>query len=111
MATAEKTQPSRAGQPLVPPEERFWKRYSPHYELPVAGATSVFAHGMVIAVLAIGGLAYLFRGGEEALRPPQMEVSPVAEGLLGGGGDGAPGLPGLPGEPRTEMGPGQPGPD
>ena len=34
-----------------PPEERFWKKYSPHHEAPLSGVTSFFIHGLVIALL------------------------------------------------------------
>src|SRR5205814_6624857 len=74
---------------------------SPHYELPLAGATSFFIHGLVLGILAVGGLAFLFRDSVEASRPPQMEVRPVTEDSAGGFG----GTPGLPGEQgRQEMG-------
>src|SRR5260221_13797075 len=105
MSPAEKIAPSRTGQPLLPPDERFWKRYSPHYELPLAGATSFFIHGIVVGILAIGGLAFLFRGGAEATLPPQMDVLMAEAGAGFGGLGGDPGLPGLPGEvARTEQG-------
>ena len=110
MATVEKP-PQVASPPLAPPEERFWKRYSPHYEMPLAGATSLFVHGMVIGVLALGGLVFLLHGNAEAHRPPQMDVLVVEGEGLGGMGGGAPGLPGFPGEPsKTEMAIGPPGP-
>ncbi len=111
MATAEKAPPTRAGQPLLPPEERFWKRYSPHFELPLASATSLFLHGMIIGILAVGGLAYLFSGGVDAVRPPQMEIALVPEGAGFGPPGGAPaGEEGSPGEIRkTEFLPGPPG--
>lgn len=106
MATTEKTALSRTGQPLMPPDERFWKRYSPHYELPLAGATSFFIHGIAIGILAVGGLAFLFRGGAEATPPPQMDVLMAEAGAGFGGLGGDPGLPGLPGAPsKTEQGP------
>lgn len=37
--------------PLVPPEEQFWKRYSPHHEAPLSLAGSVAVHA-----LAVGGM-------------------------------------------------------
>jgi hypothetical protein len=98
---------------LVPPDERFWQRYSPRHELPLAGATSLFAHGMVVALLAVGGVAFFFRESAEAQRPAQMEVLLVEAGDGFGGPGGAPGLPGLPGEEgKTELPPGPftPGP-
>jgi hypothetical protein len=105
MAAIEKTTSSRASAPLVPPEERFWIRYSPHYELPLAGATSFFVHGVVVGILAVGGLAFLFKGSVEASKPPEMDVLLVEDGGGLGGFGGDPGLPGMPGElTRNEVG-------
>jgi hypothetical protein len=38
---------------LVPPEEAFWKRYSPHHEFPVSGATSIALHAIAIVFLIL----------------------------------------------------------
>src|SRR4051794_7274137 len=92
--------------PLVPPDDAFYERYSPHHELPLASATSVFVHGLVIAILAFGGLAaYFFPAIEEEARPVKTDV--VA--LEGGGGldAGLSGTPGLPG-PDGDGGPPSP---
>jgi hypothetical protein len=110
MATAEKNQPKRAGQPLLPPEERFWKRYSPHFELPVAGATALFAHAVILGILAIGGIAFLFRASAEASKPAKMDtvfVDPDAAfpGNMGAAPEGEPGSPGDPGGTEVEQGP------
>jgi hypothetical protein len=91
MVATEKKTPSRAGQPLLPPDERLWKRYSPHYELPLAAASSFFIHGLVVGILAVGGLAFLFRASVEASRPPQMGVAFVEDSAGFGGTGGAPG--------------------
>jgi hypothetical protein len=104
MVATEKKTPSRAGKPLLPPDEQFWQRYSPHYELPLAGATSFFFHGLVVGILAVGGLAFLFRIDVDAAKPPPMDMILVEGGGFGGPG-GEPGLPGAPGEPGLkEMG-------
>src|ERR1043166_4662799 len=111
MATTPKTATTRSV-PLLSPDERFWQRYSPHYELPLACATSTFAYGIVFAVFAVGGLALLFSGGAEAQKPAQMDVLLIegGQGLGGlGGNGGIPGLPGLPG--GTEMAQGPSGPE
>lgn len=95
---------TETAKPLVPPEPSSWETYSPHYELPLAGATSVFLHGLVIGVLAIGGLAYFFAWNRDAFRPPSMDVVMIEGG--GTGFDslgGEPGLPGAPDAARTEQ--------
>jgi len=38
--------------PLVPPDERFWQRYSPHYELPISGVSSFAVHAVVLGLAA-----------------------------------------------------------
>jgi hypothetical protein len=95
--------------PLIPPEATLWQKYSSHFELPLASATSIFLHGLVIGILAIGGLAFFFAPNAEATRPPRMDVVMVEGGGSGFEGlSGEQGLPGLPdgGEPkRTEIAP------
>jgi hypothetical protein len=110
MATAEKAQRSRAGQPLAPPDERFWKRYSPHFELPLASATALFAHGLIVGIMAVGGLAFLFRADAEASRPAKMDTVIVEAGAsfpgdMGGAPAGEPGYPGDPGRTDIDQGP------
>jgi hypothetical protein len=91
--------------PLIPPEETAWQKYSPHFELPIAGATSLILHGVVIGVLLVAGLASFFSLSAEGTKPARMDVV-VIEG--GGGFEGGGGEPGLPGPvdgsgaPRTE---------
>jgi hypothetical protein len=111
MASAEPSPQNKPTRPLLPPEERFWKRYSPHYELPLASATSIVVHGMVLGMLAIGGLAFLFRASAEASRPPDMDMVLLEDGALGSTGGAPAGVPGLPGDPADqEPSPGTPGP-
>ena len=45
------TLPTSDNQPLVPPDERFWQRYSRHGELPLSGATSLAVHLLVFGLL------------------------------------------------------------
>lgn len=104
---ATKTTP-RAAKPLLPPEESLWERYSPHYEMPLAGATSVFAHGMAFGLLMIIGAAYFWTAREEAAKPAKMDVVMLegsGEGGLEGLGspEGLPGLPNAGGPKRTEQ--------
>jgi len=39
--------------PLVPPEEQFWVRYSPHNEAPLSGVTSFGLHLLAIPLIAL----------------------------------------------------------
>jgi hypothetical protein len=56
--------------------------------------------------MAVGGLAFLFRGGAEATLPPPMDMLMAEAGAGFGGLGGNPGRPGLPGAPgKTEQGP------
>src|SRR5215468_6624475 len=82
---ATKTEPTAAAPALrVPPEEKYWKRYSPHGEAPLSFAGSFAVH------IIFGGLflfvsvwaASLF-GGEDRNVP----IEPVRLDLGGGGGD------------------------
>jgi len=41
---------------LVPEDERFWQRYSPHHEFPLSTSASVALHVVAIAVLVLGGV-------------------------------------------------------
>jgi hypothetical protein len=41
---------------LVPEDEKFWQRYSPHHEFPLSSAASVALHVMAIAVLVLGAV-------------------------------------------------------
>src|SRR5262249_1601210 len=39
--------------PRTPPEEQFWKRYSPHGELPLSGVGSLALHALVVGTLVL----------------------------------------------------------
>ncbi len=111
MATAEKGPATRTDKPLVPPDERFWKRYSAHMELPLASATSIFVHGLILGFLALGGLAFLFRGAFDPTPPAKMDALLVDAAGIGGEPGGAPsGEPGFPGAPAPDLPQGPPGP-
>src|SRR5262245_52523344 len=36
---------------LIPPEEQFWQRFSPHQEAPLSGVSSAMLHILVICLL------------------------------------------------------------
>jgi hypothetical protein len=80
--------------PLLPPDETFWQRYSPHHELPLAGVTSIFAHGMVFGTLGIAALLMMLRWDGDIGKPPSMDVVQLSG--LGDGPEGAGNEPGSP---------------
>src|SRR5262245_37272678 len=96
MSTAAKQQ-----RPLLPPDEKFWIRYSAHHELPLAGMTSFFIHGLVFGLMALAGFWYLFQRESESNRPPTMDMVESAGG--GDGPEGAGGEPGFPGEANPKQ--------
>jgi hypothetical protein len=86
MSTAPPTQETPPDGPvLAPPEERFWKRYSPHGEAPLSWAGSFTLHALVGGTLLLFGV-YL----ASVLFPPNrtLPIEPVR--LIAGGG-GRPG--------------------
>jgi hypothetical protein len=70
--------------PLVPPDEKFWKRYSPHGEAPLSVAGSVAVHALAVGSLVLFGLfiVSLFNKSDRSL-----PVEPVRLELGGGGGN------------------------
>jgi hypothetical protein len=67
-------------QPQRPPDEKTWKYYSQHHEMPVSGVSSLAVHLFVIAVIIVGGLlAAKFASGD---KPVDIEVAEAP----GGGG-------------------------
>ena len=71
--------------PLVPPDEKFWQRYSPHHEFPLSSVTSFTLHFLVIAFLA---LAVVFAPRLGCLMSKENPLPLDAVQLnSGGGGD------------------------
>src|SRR5262245_35551203 len=91
--------------PLQPPDERFWQRYSPHHELPLAGMTSVFVHGLIVGGMALAGFLLLLARESESNRPPSMDLVQLTPGSEGAGAE--PGSPGEAGQAQTEAVPTQ----
>jgi hypothetical protein len=89
--------------PLVPPDEQFWKRYSPHGEAPTSMIGSVALHALVFGGLALGAL---FVGLLINQAPRSLPIEPVR---LAGGGGSKTGVNGGNGGPQEDVGPGQPG--
>ena len=85
----------------LPPDEKFWQRYSPNHELPLAGMSAFFLHGLVIGLIGLGWLLYYVQRDSESSKPPSHDVVQIA-----GGGDGFGGMgsePGLPGESAAQQ--------
>src|SRR6516165_7572823 len=79
------TEPKNATSlPLLPPEETFWKRYSPHNEAPLSGVSSTVLHVlMILLLLGIIAMQNALKLDDEFRPPP---VDPVRLNLGGGGG-------------------------
>lgn len=83
-STSNTTGAKPANQPLVPPDESMWKRYSPHGELPLSGAGSLTIHLLVFGLMLLAAwLAYSVFGHTNRSLP----VEAVRLDLAGGGGD------------------------
>jgi hypothetical protein len=68
-----------------PPAEQFWQRYSPHYEAPISGISSVVLHllpfALLVAMLLLGSLGFTLSNREKS----ESRVVILPPG--GGGGD------------------------
>ena len=89
--------------PLVP-EERFWKKYSPHFEFPLSSVGSVALHVLVIGLFVIY-LAKLLNNGPDRIPLPMRTV--VMNPNDDGTGEAAPGSGGAPRE-AVKQEPGSP---
>jgi len=101
MTTSTQTppKPSLDRQPLLPPEEKFWQRYSANHEAPLSGIGSLTIY-IVLAVLIIAGIKFKLFDTEHAPLPMgAVEFDPDAipgggggdpEGSKGGTGDAKP---------------------
>jgi hypothetical protein len=70
-----------AASPLVPPDERFWQRYSPHAEFPLSSAGSFVVHILIFGLLLLASFL-----GPRWFRP-YRQVPIEAVQLSGGGGN------------------------
>src|SRR5437588_6756061 len=82
----------------VPPDERFWRRYSPHHELPLSSVSSVALHLLVVGLAALACMIPFFNQ-----EPRSMELSSVTFGDGGGQPDGADGSRGKEGNPGDQQ--------
>lgn len=97
-------------QPLVPPEEQFWKRYSPRHEFPLSAFASFALHAIAIVLMIIGAAILLKLGLSRDTEPLPIDALAIRPG--GGGGSGQSGVgpgTGSGGEPVENL-PDQPNP-
>src|SRR5688572_16891644 len=69
--------------PLTPPEERFWKRYSTHGELPLSSLASFAIHALILGALVLW-FFYLAAFFHSPTR--DLPIDPVRLAVGGGGG-------------------------
>jgi hypothetical protein len=80
---------SATAEAKTPPDERFWKRYSPHHELPISSATSAGLHASVLALLVVVAAVLANRGpGGRPMPPVEVLVVGTSKGDGGPGGAG-----------------------
>jgi hypothetical protein len=87
--TTESDRPTAAQVDSVP-EERFWKRYSPHHEFQLSGASSVALHAAVGALLVLGFILVQSLPGSDK-KPLPIDAVVVADSAGGPAGAGASG--------------------
>jgi hypothetical protein len=75
----------------TPPEEQFWKRYSPHGEAPLSFAGSLGLHGLAVGAMVLFGvwLATLFVKSDRNVPIEPVQLVDGKRGPIGGGGDPA----------------------
>ena len=96
------TNPNR---PLVPPEEKFWIRYSPHNEAPLSGVSSFAVHVLAIPLLLL--IAWVASRVTDEDEKRSLPVDVVRVNFSGGGGSkvGVGDGPGSLDQPQKESGP------
>jgi hypothetical protein len=79
----------------VAPEERFWKRYSPHHEFPLSSITSVALHVLAFVLLALVAwwVAKMTLGQSAPLPETVISIKGGDGSNRQGGGDDAGGQP------------------
>jgi len=79
---------------LVPPEEKFWKRYSPHHEAPLSGISSFAVHMLLIPLLLLIGWVRTKLHDEDENRSVPVDVVRIKPSGGGGSKSGVGGGPG-----------------
>jgi hypothetical protein len=70
--------------PSVPPEERFWRRYSPNHEFSLSTASSISVWSLAgLLVLVLGHFSLTKRGGTAPVPIALAELEGAADGLNG----------------------------
>jgi hypothetical protein len=91
-APENKTPVSTRRKPLIPPEEQFWKRYSPHHEFPLSSATSFVLHLLGVGLLVLIAWMVWPTGDKSDQEVPDMDAVAVGStdqaGKPNGGGGG-----------------------
>jgi hypothetical protein len=96
-AAPEKAAPAADPRGLVPPDEAFWVRYSPHAEMPLSGVSSFALHALIFGLLLLCAypLSFLFN------KPVHQVPVEAVRFDVGGGGGNLKGEGDGPGGPRT----------
>ncbi|MFL5244206.1 MAG: hypothetical protein ACJ8FY_19045 [Gemmataceae bacterium] len=63
-----------------PPAEQFWRRYSPHHEIPLSGLSSVAMHALVGGLIVIGAIWWSRAKAEEDKPLPFGTLEVAADG-------------------------------
>src|SRR5207237_9412148 len=86
MSTAPATPPptTNPNRLVVPPEEKFWKRYSPHHEAPLSGVSSFALHLLLIPLLLL--IAWVASKVKDEDENRSLPVDVVRVNFPGGGG-------------------------
>lgn len=111
--------PSQAPAAAQPPEEQFWKHYSPHHEFPLSSVTSVALHvvALVLLTLVAAAIATWTSKKEKPLDEEAITLSSGGGGHVRGQGqapgvgnpnDGAPAPENVDDTPPEQQSPDQP---
>src|SRR5258708_34434312 len=86
---------------LLPPDEQFWERYSPHYEAPISGVSSFMIHFLIVGLFVGFGILAAIMGWNRS-----QDIQFQAVKLPGGGGgnpNGVGGAPGIGSGPKEDV--------
>src|SRR5205823_6124775 len=92
---------SETRRPLVPPEEKFWQRYSAHNEAPLSGVSSSVLHILILLLILGVGWVQTFLKADEQHRSLPFETVRIEPDKPGGKGAPTQGDPTLPLDPET----------